>query len=143
MSDNTPVTKRILIFCLAAFVLCSCRTAPTPPVKTEIKREPKIALVLGGGSAKGFAHVGVIRILEQEKIPISMIVGTSAGSLIGAIYASEPDSFQLEWTAYKIERGDILDFSIVSSKLGPVQGAKLEAFVEQVAKAKTDAMVGK
>jgi NTE family protein len=104
--------------------------------ETPEKSEPKIALVLGGGSAKGFAHVGVIRILEQEKIPIHMIVGTSVGSLIGALYASNPDSFQVEWAALKIERSDILDFSIVSSKLGPVQGARLETFVEQTAKAK-------
>lgn len=90
-----------------------------------------MALVLGGGSAKGFAHIGVIRVLEQEKIPIHMIVGTSVGSLIGGIYAANPDSFQLEWIAFKIERNDVLDFSIVYSKLGPVQGVRLESFVEQ------------
>jgi NTE family protein len=78
----------------------------------------------------------VLRVLEREKIPIHMIVGTSVGSLIGGIYASNPDSFQLEWTAFKINRGDILDYSVVSSKMGPVQGAKLEAFVEQNAKVK-------
>lgn len=121
-----------LILCLAVlFIVCSCQSAPV--VK---KAEPKVALVLGGGSAKGFAHVGVLRALEKEKIPIHMIVGTSVGSLIGGIYASNPDSFQLEWTAFKINRGDILDYSVVSSKMGPVQGAKLEAFVEQNAKVK-------
>jgi NTE family protein len=95
------------------------------------KGEPKIALVLGGGSAKGFAHIGVIRVLEQEKIPIHMIVGTSVGSLIGGIYAANPDSFQLEWLAFKIDKNDILDLSIIYSKLGPAQGARLESFVEQ------------
>lgn len=140
MLGRGPVTKIVLLITAVAIFLCSCQTLPpltgkTEP-KTEPKKEPRIALVLGGGSAKGFAHVGVIRILEQEKIPIHMIVGTSVGSLIGAIYASNPNSFQLEWTAFKIERGDILDFSIVSSKLGPVQGARLESFVEQAAKAK-------
>lgn len=100
------------------------------------KPEPKVALVLGGGSAKGFAHVGVLRALEKEKIPIHMIVGTSVGSLIGGIYASNPDSFQLEWAAFKIKKGDMLDYSIVSSKMGPVQGARLEAFVEQYARVK-------
>jgi NTE family protein len=100
------------------------------------KKQPVVALVLGGGSAKGFAHVGVIRVLEQEKIPIHMIVGTSVGSLIGGMYASRPDSFQLEWTAFKIDRNDILDFSIAYSKLGPVPGARLESFVEQNVKAK-------
>ncbi|MBP7528763.1 MAG: patatin-like phospholipase family protein [Syntrophorhabdaceae bacterium] len=123
--------KRLILCLTVLFIVCSCQSAPV--VK---KAEPKVALVLGGGSAKGFAHVGVLRALEKEKIPIHMIVGTSVGSLIGGIYASNPDSFQLEWTAFKINRGDILDYSVVSSKMGPVQGARLEAFVEQNAKVK-------
>jgi NTE family protein len=96
-----------------------------PPVFVK----PKVALVLGGGAARGFAHVGVIRALEQEKIPIDMIVGTSVGSLIGALYASNPDSFQLEWTSFELEKDDIFDFSIFSSTTGPVKGDKLEKFV--------------
>ncbi len=143
MLGREPAIKVILLLILLAVFLCSCQTiipAASPPGKgdtaKEPKKEPKIALVLGGGSSKGFAHVGVIRVLEQEKIPIHMILGTSVGSLIGAIYASNPDSFQLEWAAFKIDRGDILDFSIVNSKLGPVQGARIESFVEQTAKAK-------
>jgi NTE family protein len=123
--------KRFILCLAVLFVVCSCQSAPV--VK---KAEPKVALVLGGGSAKGFAHVGVLRALEKEKIPIHMIVGTSVGSLIGGIYASNPDSFQLEWAAFKINRSDILDYSVVSSKMGPVQGAKLETFVEQNAKVK-------
>jgi NTE family protein len=127
--------KKILTLSIIAALLCfSCQTAPTPAISK--KGDPKIALVLGGGSAKGFAHVGVIRALEQEKIPIHMIVGTSAGSLIGGIYASNPDSFQLEWIAFKIDRNDVLDPSIVYSKLGPVQGVRLESFVEQSVKVK-------
>ncbi len=105
--------------------------APSSPRSGRNQRWP----FLGGGSAKGFAHV-VCRVLEREKIPIHMIVGTSVGSLIGGIYASNPDRFQLEWAAYKNARGDILDYSITSSKMGPVQGARLEAFVEQNAKVK-------
>ena len=53
-----------------------CGTVPTAK---ERKGPPKIALVLGGGAARGFAHVGVIRVLEQEKIPINMIVGHQCG----------------------------------------------------------------
>jgi NTE family protein len=136
-------SNKALLVVFSLFFLFSCQTAPRtgkpaelqPAVKT-VKKQPVIALVLGGGSAKGFAHVGVLRVLEQEKIPIHMIIGTSVGSLIGGLYAANPDSFQLEWTAFKIERGDILDFSIAYSKLGPVQGARLEAFVEQHVKVK-------
>lgn len=104
--------------------------------RTEKSKEPKVALVLSGGSTKGFAHVGVIRVLEQEKIPIHMIVGTSVGSLIGGLYAANPNSFDLEWIAHSIERDDIFDFSILHSKLGPVQGERLEAFVEKTSKIK-------
>jgi NTE family protein len=138
MLDLSLPSKRfftLFTLCIIAILLLSCQTIPEVPEVSK-KREPKIALVLGGGSAKGFAHVGVIRILEQEKIPIHMIVGTSVGSLIGGIYASNPDSFQLEWTAFKIEKNDILDFSLIYSKLGPAQGVRLETFVEQTVKAK-------
>ena len=122
-------------------LLLSCRTAPTPlpePIKAEPspKPLPKVALVLGGGAAKGFAHVGVIRVLEKEKIPIDMIVATSVGALVGAIYASERDSFQLEWLAYQVTKEDIFDFSILYSKLGPVQGEKLEEFLKTKLKVK-------
>jgi len=129
------IKKFFALSIVAAFFFLSCQTAPTVTTVTK-KGDPKIALVLGGGSAKGFAHVGVIRVLEQEKIPIHMIVGTSVGSLIGGIYASNPDSFQLEWTAFKIERNDVLDPSLVHSKLGPVQGVRLESFVEHAVKIK-------
>ncbi len=93
--------------------------------------EPKIALVLGGGAARGFAHVGVIRVLEQEKIPIDLIVGTSVGSLIGAIYADRQSSFDLELIAFKIQKDDIFDFSVFASNTGPVKGERLEKFVQE------------
>ncbi len=128
------IRKFFALAIAVGFLLFSCQTVTTMP--TTKKGDPKIALVLGGGSAKGFAHVGVIRALEQEKIPIHIIVGTSVGSLIGGIYASHPDSFQLEWTAFKIDRNDVLDPSLVHSKFGPVQGVRLESFVEQAVKTK-------
>jgi NTE family protein len=122
---------------LAAFLilfLTGCSSTPTR-LNTEFdwlgKNRPKVALVLGGGAARGFAHIGVIRVLEQEKIPIDFIVGTSAGSLIGALYASHQNSFELEWTAFSLEKDDIFDFSLFSSKTGPVKGDKLEAFVKK------------
>ena len=148
MSARARIGKTVLAVILLLFI-SSCQTgvekrkpspavaAPaTPTAVATPKKEPKIALVLGGGAAKGFAHVGVIRVLEQEKIPIHMIIGTSVGSLIGGIYAANPDSFQLEWIAFKIDRNDILDFSVVYSKFGPVQGTRLESFLDQNVKVK-------
>ena len=116
--------------CIVAGVLASCASMQGPPMTEGPK--PKIALVLGGGAARGFAHIGVIRALEQEKIPIDMIVGTSVGSLIGAIYASDANSFELEWTAFSLERDHVIDYTILSafSGMGLVKGDKLEDFVK-------------
>ncbi len=128
------IINQVTLLAIAVVLFSSCQTPPI--VQAPKKTEPKVALVLGGGSAKGFAHVGVIRVLEHERIPIHMIIGTSVGSLIGGIYASDPDSFQLEWLAFKIDKNDILDFSIIYSKLGPAQGVRLENFIEQSVKTK-------
>jgi NTE family protein len=64
--------------------------------KTEKTRRPKIALVLSGGGAKGFAHIGVLKVLEEEGIPIDLIVGTSIGSLVGGIYSLGYSASELE-----------------------------------------------
>jgi len=125
---------KILSLLLILFSTWGCSTGP---IVKERKAPPKIALVLGGGSSRGFAHVGVIRVLEQEKIPIHMIVGTSVGSLIGALYASDPNSFNLEWLSFSIEKDDIFDYSVIYSKMGPVQGERLEKFIQTKVRAKT------
>jgi NTE family protein len=110
---------------------------PPPPVPV---REPRIALVLGGGAARGFAHIGVIRVLEQERIPVDLVVGTSVGSLIGALYASEKSSFDLEWTAFQLQQDDLFDFRLLNTVtgMGYARGDRLEAFVRE--KVKHDAI---
>ncbi len=122
------MTLSVLLCCFLALGT-ACSTTQGPP--TVGMQKPRIALVLGGGAARGFAHIGVIRTLEQEKIPIDMIVGTSVGSLIGAIYASDMNSFDLEWTAFALEKDDVFDYALLSviTGMGPVKGDKLEAFV--------------
>jgi len=117
----------LMLFVIVLLAACAGKQVPTG----EMPR-PKIALVLGGGAARGFAHVGVIRALEQEKIPLDMIIGTSVGSLIGAIYANDTNSFELEWTAFSLEKDDLFDYGIFSafSGMGLAKGDKLEAFVK-------------
>jgi NTE family protein len=124
--------KRTFLFLsIMVFNLLAACASTQGPTALDVPK-PKIALVLGGGAARGFAHVGVIRVFEQEKIPIDMIVGTSAGSLIGAIYASDMNSFDLEWTAFSLEKDNIFDYAIFSAVtgMGPVKGDKLEEFVK-------------
>jgi len=115
------------------FLVASCQTVggPVVPQTGEVPK-PKIALVLGGGAARGFAHVGVIRALEQEKVPIDLIVGASVGSLIGAIYAYDMNSFELEWTAFLIEKDSLFDYGMFTAftGMGVAKGDKLEEFVK-------------
>lgn len=122
-----------ILFVMSALLLASCSTTEGPglPQNGEGMR-PKIALVLGGGAARGFAHVGVIRALEQEKIPIDLVVGTSVGSLIGAIYASDRNSFELEWTAFTLEKDTLFDYGLFTAftGMGAAKGDKLEEFVK-------------
>jgi NTE family protein len=128
-----------LVVIASLSLLSACQTAPpvvVPPVAiAQVPQgpppKPKIALVLGGGAARGFAHVGVIRALEQEKIPLDMVVGTSVGSLIGAIYAADLNSFELEWTAFQLEKDDLFDFGVMTavSGMGLAKGDKLEEWV--------------
>ena len=97
---------------------------------------PKVGLVLGGGAVRGFAHVGVIRVLEREKIPIDFIVGTSVGSLVAAIYADKKNSFELEWIAFALEERDLFDYTFISPTQGFVRGDRLEDFIVKKLSAK-------
>ena len=123
----------IALFLCMALALASCKTTEGPGgIPGSDLPRPKVALVLGGGAARGFAHIGVIRALEQEKIPIDMVVGTSVGSLIGAIYAADRNSFELEWTAFTLEKDTLFDYGIMNAftGMGIAKGDKLEEFVK-------------
>jgi len=130
-SLNRFIGPAVLIGLGLILVLGGCAFFRPAPVKDSFYPMPKVGLVLGGGAARGFAHVGVIRALEQEKIPIDFVVGTSVGSLIGALYADKGSSFDLEVIAFKLEQEDIFDFSVFASTTGPVKGDRLEQFVKE------------
>jgi NTE family protein len=128
----------LILFLFLSIVSCKTTEGPDFQQMLNSGERPKIALVLAGGAARGFAHVGVIRALEQERIPVDLIVGTSVGSLIGAIYASDHNSFELEWTAFSLEREHLFDYALLSAVtgMGPVKGDKLEEFVKNKIPAK-------
>ncbi|MCJ7546976.1 MAG: patatin-like phospholipase family protein [Deltaproteobacteria bacterium] len=118
--------RHILLSMLVVFivVVSSCSTMPT-------SKTAKIALVLGAGSSKGFAHIGVLKVLEMNHIPINMIVGTSVGSAVGSLYAYGYDAFQLQRISFAIEKGDIADFIIPFPTNGFIKGEKLEEFINK------------
>lgn len=90
---------------------------------------PKIALALGGGAARGFAHIGVIKALEAHGIVPDMVVGTSAGSLVGALYASGYGGFDLQRAALQMDDTIIADWSLPDR--GFIKGEALQNFVNQ------------
>lgn len=105
---------------------------PPPMAQSPVQSPPKpakIALVLGAGSSKGFAHIGVLKILETNKVPIHMIIGTSVGSAVGSLYAYGHNAFQLQKISFSIEKGDIVDLIIPDN--GFIKGEKLEEFINR------------
>jgi NTE family protein len=128
-----------LLSCLAISIMvttsCTLKEVQTPPVAQPppiVQPPAKIALVLGAGSSKGFAHIGVVKILESNKIPIHMIVGTSVGSVVGSLYASGYDAFQLQRISFSIEKTDIVDLTVPDN--GFIKGEKLEEFINRILK---------
>lgn len=115
-------------------ILCACKTAEAPigviaPLKAE--RPIKIALVLGGGAARGFAHIGVIKALEAQGIVPDLVVGTSAGSLVGALYAAGNNGFELQRLALSMNETEISDWVLPGSR-GVLKGEALQAYVNRI-----------
>src|ERR1700747_2414381 len=86
--------------------------------ETPMATRPGIALALGGGFARGFAHLGVLQVLEQNHIPISHIAGTSVGSVFGAAYASGAPLARILATSRTIRFRDIARWSVSRLRLG-------------------------
>jgi NTE family protein len=129
------------ILLLLGISACTSTTPPSPPASTVAERpSAKIALALGGGAARGFAHIGVIKALEAQGITPDIIVGTSAGSVVGALYASGLNGFQIQELSMNMEEDQILDGSglyrcmletMVSDKRGCIVGQALQNFINK------------
>lgn len=89
----------------------------------------KIGLALGGGGARGIAHIGVLKSLEKHKIPIDFISGTSIGALIGAMYSAQPNAKKLEKEFLETKWKELFDYKIPSD--GLIKGDKIEKFLEE------------
>jgi NTE family protein len=134
-------SRRSLLATLgAAALLVGCGSTPTQPAAPIAAtpapvplRHVKIALALGGGAARGFAHIGVIKALEAQGIVPDIVVGTSAGSVVGALYASGYNGFQLQKIALDMDETTISDWAIpfFSKTPGVLKGEALQTYVNK------------
>lgn len=126
---------RIVATAVLALFVAACATPPVVPVESlpvlppPQPREPVIAVALGGGGAKGFAHIGVLKVLESHGIRPRIVTGTSAGSFVGSMYASGKSPFDLQDIALKLEESDIRDLTFSSQ--GFIEGQRLQDFVNR------------
>jgi len=132
-----PTFPRLLLPALIALFVVGCATppvtepvVPAQPVQPPVaKVPPRIGLALGGGAARGFAHVGVIQVLEEAGIKPALVAGTSAGSLVAAIYASGKTGAQLQHVAETMEEAAIADWSLQIFSRGALRGEALGRYV--------------
>ena len=138
---QTRIIRNCIVLGLAA-VLAACNTvplstptdspptaAPGPAAEPAPKRPPRLGLALGGGAAKGFAHVGVIAVLEEAGLRPALVVGTSAGSVVGALYASGKNGLQLQRAALQMEEVAIADWMVPLVNRGVFKGEALARYV--------------
>lgn len=104
----------------------------SPPVPVPVPtRAPRLGLALGGGAARGFAHIGVIQVLEREGIRPDLVAGTSAGSLVAVLYASGMNGRALEQAALGMEEAAIADWTLPIFNRGLLRGEALSRFVNR------------
>ena len=122
---------RLYLLSLSLLSACSAiRTEPPLALPVVISRPPpKVALVLGGGAARGFAHIGVIKGLEAQGITPDIVVGTSAGAVVGALYAAGNSGFELQRIALQMNESEVGDWSLPDR--GIIRGEALQNFVNR------------
>jgi len=117
-------------------VLAACTSVPTTPptapgavLPSAERKEVRLGLALGGGAARGFAHVGVIQVLEEAGLRPAFLVGTSAGSLVAALYASGKTPADLVRVAQSMQEAEITDWMLPILNRGALRGEALARYV--------------
>jgi NTE family protein len=136
-----PRSALVAVFLAATTAGCASTTAPldlvprtlaevrhSAPIEVSGTRGPTVALVLGGGGLRGFAHIGVLRALEEAGIKPDIVVGTSAGALVGAAYASGLSAAQIESAARAVKLSSLIDWTLDSG--GIMRGDNLAGWVD-------------
>ena len=144
------LSRRRLLLLAAGVSLAACQSKPLQPATPAVpaatsapsaaaasapaplpvpKRPPKLGLALGGGAARGFAHIGVIQVLEEAGIRPDLVVGTSAGSLVAALYAHGKTGAELANLALTMDEGTITDWAFPGR--GLIRGDALARYVRE------------
>ena len=131
---------KTLLYPLTALLLAGCATTPfnhtaadapyAAPLQRMSKTQPVVGLVLGAGGSRGFAHVGVLKALEQAGIEVDVIVGVSSGAVVAALHAGGMRAAELEANALAIEDNDLLDFTLFGP--GVIEGGRLQAYINDM-----------
>lgn len=125
--------RRRLLTAAGGLLLGACTTpvvtppAPPPLEPRRVVRPPRVGVALGGGAARGFAHIGVLQVLEEQGIRPDLVVGTSAGSVVGALYAAGKTPTELATMAMSLDESLITDWVFPSRSL--LKGEALARFV--------------
>lgn len=134
--------KRFLFFAILFSLTCCCPhhyvpTDPDPPVSFYVPKRIRVALVLGSGGVRGMAHVGVLEELVSAGIPIDLIVGCSAGSIVGALYAANPDVDALIKAVWGMRSHNLLDIDLLHCRYGLSQGHSMTHMLDTCLEATT------
>ncbi len=129
---------RQLFFVFVLFLsACGCphrfipKCNPDPLPAFYVPERVQVALVLGSGGVRGMAHVGVIEVLTEAGIPIDLIVGCSAGSIVGALYADNPCIEEVKWAVWKLKSDTLLDIDIWNCRYGLSQGKTMNRILDE------------
>jgi NTE family protein len=142
MPSNQQLLIQKIVVLISLFILSACSIIETKKSTNEVNktstlnRIPVIGLALGGGAARGFAHIGVIKVLEANGIKPNIIVGTSAGSVIGSIYASGISAIELQQIAIDLDEATITDWTnpFVGKMGGMIKGDALQNKINALVK---------
>ena len=132
--------KKNLSALMLIIALTACSSTKTPvispenqaaeyTIQTAPQQQRRVALALGGGASKGFAHIGVLKVLKEANIPVHIVTGTSAGAVVGSLYASGMSPDELISESEHLAKSDVADFRL--STKGLIVGQKLQDYINQ------------
>jgi NTE family protein len=144
-SSPPRLSRRAFSIAAASAALAACTTtgsnvtgsdsaqtaAANPPSKNEPSRQLRVGLALGGGAARGFAHIGVIKALEARNVRVDLLAGTSAGSVIAALSASGMSGIAINKLALSMDEASISDWAMPFRTRGILQGVALQNYLNK------------